>query len=649
MKNLGDAFRRLFGTGTAPASVDPGTAHTLDGLAAAARTEALLGSVPVDDPSAALGLALTGARAACILSGSDAERHAADLRTAAGRHAPMVVHLVMRAAAGHAHALGSGHEPLHALADTGAFVLVARDVQEVVWLTLLARCVSERALVPGIVAMDETETARVPAEVILPSPDAVKELAGGPEDGIPVATPAQRLLFGDLRRRIPRWMDREQPALLGAVAGPESFALGAAARRPWMMSDVSALLLEQSERLAQATGKQLEDLTTFGTAGAETVLVAMGSMVESARRACERKDTPEKAGVLGIRTLRPFPGARLAAALKDAKRVLVLERIDAPLAESPPLTREVRAALGAHGQAKQRAPHVVTAVAGCGGMPVRAEDLAELLRRPADGDTSLVYVGVDFLADAAGYPKRRALLDRLHGYRPDLGTLGRRANRQETPSLADDPPVPDAVRKTARTDDHWESLSRFWDQIGQHWRVDDTRRLVPDPHLAVGAIPPRSSALPITADGTAAVERPKLDPALCTGCGMCWTLCPHGAIRPAVHSARQLLEHGMDRARRAGESADVLRSIVGKLATRAEATIGGDPRPASLAEAVRPAFDALMSETAPPADRKAELTEAIDAVLAAVGTLPVSRPEPFWTEAPAGQRGSLALAIDPDA
>ena len=49
--------------------------------------------------------------------------------------------------------------------------------------------------------------------------------------------------------------------------------------------------------------------------------------------------------VLGIRVLRPFPEAAVAEVLKDKRRVLVLERTDAPLASEPPLTREVRAAL----------------------------------------------------------------------------------------------------------------------------------------------------------------------------------------------------------------------------------------------------------------------------------------------------------------
>jgi pyruvate/2-oxoacid:ferredoxin oxidoreductase alpha subunit/ferredoxin len=652
VKNLGDAFRRLFGPGSAATAADPGTEHDLDGLAAAARTEALLGSVPADSPAAALGLAMTGVRAACVLSGSDAETYAADLRAAAGRHVPMVAHLVTRAGAGHAHALGSGHEPLHALADTGAFVLVARDVQDVVWLTLLARCVSERALVPGIVAMDETETAAVTATVTLPSAATAKELAGDPEDGIPVATPAQRMLFGDVRRRIPLWLDRDRPALFGPVAGPESWAIGAAARRPWMLADVSALLQEQSERLAQATGRQPEDVVTFGTAGADTLLVAMGALVETARVAAEhmKSEGGERVGVVGIRTLRPFPGARLAEATKDAKRILVLERVDAPLADAPPLTREVRAALAARPPAKSRPPaRVVAAVAGAGGRPVRTEDLAALCRPPAADDPSVLYVGVDFLAEAAGFPKRRALLDRLLGYRPDLASLGRRAPVAAPPAPADDPPVPDAVRRTARTDDHWDSLSRFWDQVGRFWGEDRAGRLVPDPHLALGALPPRTASLPGAAGTVPASERPVLDAALCTGCGMCWALCPHGALRPAVHSVRQLLEHGMDRARRAGGSADVLRSVVAKLAAKAEAHVAADPPPASFRDAVRPAFDALIAETAPPADRKMALEEAVDAVLDEVGTLPVSRTEPFWDKAPAGKRGSLALALDPDA
>ena len=52
-----------------------------------------------------------------------------------------------------------------------------------------------------------------------------------------------------------------------------------------------------------------------------------------------------KVGVLGVRGLRPFPGAEAARLLGKGAQVCVLERMVTPLAGDPPLLRELRAAL----------------------------------------------------------------------------------------------------------------------------------------------------------------------------------------------------------------------------------------------------------------------------------------------------------------
>ena len=42
-------------------------------------------------------------------------------------------------------------------------------------------------------------------------------------------TEAQKLLFGDTRRRLPAWHDLDEPMLTGAVFDEQAFALGASA------------------------------------------------------------------------------------------------------------------------------------------------------------------------------------------------------------------------------------------------------------------------------------------------------------------------------------------------------------------------------------------------------------------------------------
>ena len=116
----------------------------------------------------AIGLSLSGIRATAFLSSADLAGAQDLLASAAGRHLPLVAHLSNRALAGHASAMGSGHEALHISADSGCFMLFAANVQEAVDLTLIARRVAEQTLIPGLVIMDGDQTALAMQDVRLP-------------------------------------------------------------------------------------------------------------------------------------------------------------------------------------------------------------------------------------------------------------------------------------------------------------------------------------------------------------------------------------------------------------------------------------------------------------------------------------------------
>ena len=104
--------------------------------------------------AAATGLALAGRRATAFLSGQDVAGATDLLVSAAGKHAPLVLHVASRATAAHGGAAGSGHDAIHQFADAGCFVLFAHNVQQAIDFTFAARRVAEEALVPGIVVVD---------------------------------------------------------------------------------------------------------------------------------------------------------------------------------------------------------------------------------------------------------------------------------------------------------------------------------------------------------------------------------------------------------------------------------------------------------------------------------------------------------------
>ena len=429
-----DWYRKMFG---APAGSDireEGLDTVLDGHTAVSISEANIASHAIqaaEGPrgmvAAATGLALAGRRATAFLSGAELAATQDLLISAAGKHAPLVLHVATRAVPAHGATLGSGHESVHLSADTGFFMLFAANAQEAVDFTYIARRVSEESLVPGMVIMDGEQTALAPQDTRLLSPSQVSGFLGSAQGQIESPTAAQKLLFGETRRRVPAWHDLDEPALTGALFEQDSFALGAYARRPFFDAFVEDSLEKSFEQFSRKTGRRYEPISRYRLNDAKTVLLAQGSAVETARVAADflRKEHKIKVGVLGIHTLRPFPGAALNEALGSCDRVLVLERMDAPLAGEPPLSREVSATLG-HMDNKQR-PSCQPVVYGVGGLPLRVSDLVALGTRADLPLAAPVYLGVAFDDTSGEQPKREVLLDTLRRAYPNAAELGIRA------------------------------------------------------------------------------------------------------------------------------------------------------------------------------------------------------------------------------
>ena len=461
-------LRRLFKPSVAESKPLAEIEVVLDGASAVAVTEAciaeaagLSASVPVDDlartfaterpvnmlgqavhrvgaadargaVATALGLSMSGMRSTAFCSGPELGGAQDQLVLAASRHLPLVAHLTCRGAAGPGNALGSGHESYHGVADSGLIQLFASNAQEAVDFTMVARRVAEATLVPVLVAMDGEQTAGSIQNVKVPSAKFVKVYMGSADDVISTPTPSQSLIFGSYRRRVPRWFDLDRPMLNGAMLDGSSWALGAAGQRAFFTDHVAEALTQAFDDLGRSAGRNYENLFVAAPS-APVMVVAQGSAVETARAISAHLGG--RVGVVGVRCLRPFPGAQLAKLLGGKEAVFVLDRVDTPLATDAPLLRELRAAMQralANGRDSERnpgypcwqnseQPRVSSLLYGLGGAPLAAADLAAALGA-GEKVGSPLYLGVDFVSPTSR-PKRQVLVDSLRRSYPDLGKL----------------------------------------------------------------------------------------------------------------------------------------------------------------------------------------------------------------------------------
>src|SRR5690606_23610320 len=119
--------------------------------------------------------------------------------------------------------------------------------------------------------------------VRLPERELIRQYLGDPNDLIDAPTPAQRMVFGERRRRIPILFDMDYPTMLGTVQNQDAYAQGVAAQRPYYFDHVAELTDRAMAEFAALTGRAYTRASGYRIEDADYVLVGQGSIVEIGR------------------------------------------------------------------------------------------------------------------------------------------------------------------------------------------------------------------------------------------------------------------------------------------------------------------------------------------------------------------------------
>jgi len=397
------------------------------------------------------GMSMMGLRSTNFSSGQGIAYMHESLYAAAGKRLTYVLNVAARAMTKHALNVHAGHDDYHAVDDTGFFQIFAKDVQEVADLTLIAHRIAELALNPGICAQDGFLTSHVIETVHLPERGLIKEYLGDPADLIESPTPAQRLVFGERRRRIPELFNLDYPAMVGVVQNQDSYAQGVAAQRPFYFDHLMELTDRAMAEYLALTGRRYARAMGYGLDDAEYVLAGQGSIVSTAEAVADhlRATRGLKVGVLNLTMFRPFPADLVTRLLAGKKAVTVLERTDQPLAVDLPLLREIRAAMsqaaengrasrdkGANSRAELPYPKVAAlpsdqamdCYSGCFGLGSRDLQPGDVIAAvdnmlPQGAKRRQFYLGIDFIRKDTKLPKLQIWQDQIADAYPDLAGL----------------------------------------------------------------------------------------------------------------------------------------------------------------------------------------------------------------------------------
>ena len=399
------------------------------------------------------GLSMTGLRAANFSSGQGIAYMHESLYAAVGKRLTYVLNIGSRAMTKSTLNVHAGHDDYHAIDDTGFFQLFAKKAQHVADLNIIAHRIAELALTPGIVAQDGFLTTHLIESMLLPERELIKEYLGRPDDIIDTPTEAQKIIYGDTRRRIPELWDVDNPVMAGIVQNQDSYMQSVAAQRPFFFDHIQELTDRAFEEYYQLTGRRYNRVMSYKADDADYLILGQGSVIPSAEVVVDylRETRGIKIGVVDLVMFRPFPADLISKVLKGKKGVTILERLDQPLAADPPIAREIRTVLTKcieNGANKNQKPYpglesyqasdlpaIYSGSFGMGSRDLQPEGIIGAIENmlPDGKHKKQFYLSIDFIRDTAFTPKQRVYQETIQDAYPHVKELSVRGS--ENPNL----------------------------------------------------------------------------------------------------------------------------------------------------------------------------------------------------------------------
>ena len=289
------------------------------------------------------------------------------LHWVAGTRLPVVLACVNRAMGAPWNVLNDQQDSI-SQRDTGWIQMYARNNQEILDSVIQAYKIAEKTYLPVMVCYDGYILSHTEMPVEVPSQDTVDKY-------LPPYKPHTILEPGNPKNYN-----------LVTLANPRKNAEGVLCHGYMEIRYLLQEALQESRGAISAAGREFGEL--FGRSyasllwehrmqDAEIAIVAMGSLaLEAVVAADALREQGTKAGVLGLRVFRPFPGRDITEALRRCRLAVVFDK-NVSYGNEGATCNEIKAALYGSGASTAVSNFIV----GLGGRDVKARDLGDAVKR----------------------------------------------------------------------------------------------------------------------------------------------------------------------------------------------------------------------------------------------------------------------------
>ena len=307
--------------------------------------------VPVESEqsamSACIGSSAAGARTYTATSSQGLMLMAEMVFIAPMLRLPIVMAVANRAVSGPIN-IWNDHSDIMIIRDCGWIQIFAENGQEATDMSIISFKIAEdpRVMMPLILNIDGFTLSHFIEPIVFPEEDKIKQY-------LPPYETSHKL-------------DITKPMSLGALGPPEVYSEARKAMDDALLAS-KAGVIRGFEEFAEIFGRKYNLVESYRAEDAETIIVAMGSISETAMVAVdEMRAAGEKVGLVRIRLWRPFPVEEFLAAVEGAKYLAVVDRHFTPGFPEGPVATEVRALM----YNNDNRPKIANFVLGLGGRDV---------------------------------------------------------------------------------------------------------------------------------------------------------------------------------------------------------------------------------------------------------------------------------------
>ncbi|GHU61621.1 2-ketoisovalerate ferredoxin oxidoreductase subunit alpha [Clostridia bacterium] len=312
--------------------------------------------------SACIGAEATGVRAMTATSSAGMALMYEVLYVAASDRLPIVLAAVNRALTGPIN-INAEHSDSMGARDSGWIQIYSENAQEAYDNMLMAHRIGEHpdVMLPVMICQDGFITSHAIENILTEDDAKVKAFVGTYE-------PEHHLL------------DPNRSVAIGPYGvSPYVFELKRA--QAYAMEQAKGVILSVAKDFEKEFGRSYGFFEEYRMDDAEFAVLLMGSAAGTGKVAVDRlRGRGVKAGLVKLRSFRPFPAEALAEALggknKNLKSLAVMDRSEGFGGFGGPLGAEIRAALFG----RTNGLKVVNIIYGLGGRDIRVEDFEDLYK-----------------------------------------------------------------------------------------------------------------------------------------------------------------------------------------------------------------------------------------------------------------------------